>query len=260
MCKTPKLAKLTFCCIARTLYITDNAHKPKTENICMTTNEFSREQELNALCQSDELSRVLFSVDYLKGLVFAVASSPEIPMPEVWLPWIFRQHGQIPDTDTADKLTDLLMAMLQHQLRLMRDNLVTLDKTYVVPQQAHTLASNTLPLSQWCSGVLAGHSELESVWNNAWFKMQKQHPQNMDLARKNLSHCLTMLSTFADLPLAYEQAIERQNAQQFVALLPTVFLSLEQALKTYVGLSGQLVEYLPNQFETFSQPAGSSKL
>ncbi|WP_166422309.1 UPF0149 family protein [Paraglaciecola sp. 20A4] len=225
----------------------------------MTSNEFSREKELNNLCQSETLTHVLFNVDYLKGLVFAVASAPEIPMPETWLPWIFRQHGQLPDTATADKLTDLLMAMLQHQLRLMRDNLVVLDKTYCAPQHVDLHKSSELPLSRWCSGVLTGHSQLEGIWNNAWQKMQKRSPQNMTLASKNLTHCLTMFSTFADLPLAYQQAQQRSNEEQFVNLLPTVFLSLEPALKTYVGLSGQLVEYLPNQFETFSQPTSNVK-
>ena len=215
---------------------------------------FIREQELKSLCQSEALSHALFSVDYLKGLVFAVASAPEIPMPEVWLPWIFRQHGQVPDTQTADKLTDLLMSLLQHQLRLMRDEQVTLDSAYVLPENAQCVQSSDLALSRWCSGVLAGHSQLESVWNNAWQKMQKKSPDAMQAAAKDLTHCLTMLSTFADLPLAYEQAKKRQNEEQFVLLLPTVFLSLQPALKTYVGLSGKLVEYLPNQFETFSQP------
>lgn len=215
---------------------------------------FLKEQELKLLCQSEALSHVLYSVDYLKGLVFAVASAPEIPMPEVWLPWIFRQHGQVPDTETADKLTDLLMGLLQHQLRLMRDDLVTLDATYTLPENAHHMQTNELALSRWCSGVLAGHSQLENVWNNAWQKMQKKSPETMQAAAKDLSHCLTMLSTFADLPLAYEQAKQRQNEEQFVLLLPTVLLSLQPALKTYVGLSGTLVAFLPNQFETFSQP------
>mgnify|MGYP003678776185 FL=1 len=77
----------------------------------------------------------------------------------------------------------------------------------------------------------------------------------MPAATKDLSHCLTMFSTFADLPLAFEQAKVRDNDKQFVALLPTVFLSLPPALQTYVNLSGTLVEYLPNQFETFSPPS-----
>jgi uncharacterized protein len=215
---------------------------------------FAREDELKSLCQSDGLVHALNSIDYIKGLVFAVASSPEIPMPDVWLPWIFRQHGQLPDTDTADTLTDLLMGLLQHQLRLMRDEQVTLDTAYTLPENAHCLQSNGLALSRWCSGVLAGHSQLENVWNNAWQKMQKKNPGGMQAEAKNLTHCLTMLSTFADLPLAYEQAKKRHNEEQFLSLLPTVFLSLQPALKTYVGLSGKLVEYLPNQFETFSQP------
>ncbi len=248
-----------FATLRLTIILRIMINKQHDINDLMTSNEFSREQELNTLCQSEALTHALFSVDYLKGLVFAVASAPEIPMPETWLPWIFRQHGQLPDTATADKLTDLLMAMLQHQLRLMRDERVTLDKTYSAPQDAHFIESNELPLSRWCSGVLAGHSQLEDVWNNAWQKMQNHSPQHMILAAKNLTHCLTMFSTFADLPLAYQQAQQRNNEEQFVSLLPTVFLSLEPALKTYVGLSGQLVEYLPNQFETFSQSVGNVK-
>lgn len=216
---------------------------------------FVREQELKALCQGDALSHALFSVDYLNGLVFAVASAPEIPMPEVWLPWIFKEHGQLPDTETADKLTDILMGLLQHQLRLMRDDQVCLDDRFELPPDAQKINSERLALSRWCNGVLAGHTRLEKVWNNAWQKMHNKNPNAMPSATKDLSHCLTMFSTFADLPLAFEQAKVRDNDQQFVAQLPRLFLSLPSALQTYVKLSGTLVEYLPNQFETFSPPS-----
>jgi uncharacterized protein len=61
-----------------------------------------------------------------------------------------------------------------------------------------------------------------------------------------------MFTTFADIPLAIKQADDRGNDQLF-NILPKIFLSFPETLKIYVGLSGRLVDYLPNQFETFEQ-------
>jgi uncharacterized protein len=82
--------------------------------------------------------------------------------------------------------------------------------------------------------------------------MQVSDETQMQQLQKDLSHCLYMFTTFADIPLAVKQAENRGN-DQLLNILPKIFLSFPETLKTYVGLSGRLVDYLPNQFETFEQ-------
>jgi uncharacterized protein len=100
--------------------------------------------------------------------------------------------------------------------------------------------------------MLLAHRQLEPVWHNAWNKMLLTKQAEVRQLQKDLSHCLYMFTTFADIPLAIEQAQSRGN-DKLPNILPKIFLSFPQTLKTYVSLSGRLVDFLPNQFETFEQ-------
>lgn len=214
---------------------------------------FPQERELATLCVSQELRGVLFSADYIKGLIFAVASAPEIPLPDIWLPWVFQRRGQLSSEEQADKLTDLLMTMLQQQLGLMRDERVDLPASLILPEDYQDRSAQDMVLCQWFAGLLAGHSQLESIWQKAWQNREQKYPHSMPDAGKTLSHCLAMFSTFADIGLAMEQSAQRGDKQQFAKMLPRIYRSLPLVLRQYVTLSGELVEYLPNQFESFVQ-------
>jgi uncharacterized protein len=213
----------------------------------MSKNNSDVEARLGALCASEALSKVVYPLAFIQGGVFAAAAAPEIPMPEVWLPWVIKKRNQLTSTAQADELTDLLMGLLQVQLKDMSDEIIQLPKNIGFQKVAEQ--EN---LSLWCQGMLFGHSQLEPVWQDAWNKMQVSEATQMRQLQKDLSHCLYMFTTFADIPLAVKQAESRGN-DQLPNILPQIFLSFPQTLKTYVGLSGRLVDFLPNQFETFEQ-------
>jgi uncharacterized protein len=214
---------------------------------------YPQERDLAILCASEELRGVLFSPDYIKGLIFAVASAPEIPLPDIWLPWVFQRRGQLSSEEQADKLTDLLMKMLQQQLGLMRDERVDLPESLILPEDYQECLPGDIALCQWFAGLLAGHSQLESLWQKAWKSREQKYPHSMPDAIKTLSHCLSMFSTFADIRLAMEQSAQRTDDDKFARMLPTIYRSLPLALRQYVTLSGELAEYLPNQFESYVQ-------
>lgn len=213
-------------------------------------NEFESVQhkQLFDLCEQAELAEVLQSYDYICGMIFAVAAAPEIPMPEQWLVWVFKQRGQLSSPQQADHLTDVLMGLLQWQLRLMRDEQVALPRRCQLDEPAE----QSLALSEYCTGLLAGHSQLEEVWRTSWQKMRLSSAEQLITLQKDFRHCLGMFSTFADIPLAIEQAGQRGN-DNFRSLLPKLYLSLPAALSKYVTLSGAMVDFLPDQFETFVQ-------
>lgn len=219
----------------------------------MPVSQSSAQAKMNMLCDSVELKHVLHSYPFIRGVVFAVAAAPEIPMPEVWLPWAIKQNNQLTSIEQADNLTDVLMSLLQHQLKQMSDEVVKLPSGISFDDSdAKGVQSHDSELSQWCQGILLGHGQLEHVWQDAWNKMQVTDSDEMCQLQKDLSHCLYMLTTFADIPLAVKQAEKRGN-DQLLNILPKIFLSFPQTLKTYVGLSDRLVDFLPNQFETFVQ-------
>ena len=203
---------------------------------------------LYSLCESEELLNIIHPYAFIQGIVFAVAAAPEIPMPEKWLAWSIKTSNQLTSTEQADNLTDILMKILQVQLKNMSEEKITLPMGITFNQDGQKHSS----VAMWCQGMLFGHSQLESVWQHAWNKMQVSEVKQMQQLQKDLSHCLYMFTTFADIPLAVKQAENRGN-DQLLNILPKIFLSFPETLKTYVGLSGRLVDFLPNQFETFEQ-------
>lgn len=214
----------------------------------MSKFESDAHAKLNSLCQSANLKKALQPYPFIQGVVFAVCAAPEIPMPEVWLPWVIKTNNQIANEQQADQLTDLLMKLLKYQLKDMSDEKVSLPKGMSYAGETGT----DIEVSLWCQGMLFGHSQLEPIWQNAWGKMKVADQEHMRQLQKDLSHCLYLLSTFANIPLALRQAEARGN-DQLLNILPKIFLSFEQSLITYVGLSGRLVDFLPNQFESFEQ-------
>ena len=210
--------------------------------------ESNTHASLSSLCESEALLDVIHPYAFIQGIVFAVAAAPEIPMPETWLPWAIKTRNQLTSTEQADSLSDILMKMLQEQLKSMSEEKIHLPMGVTFNQDNQGQSS----VAVWCQGMLFGHSQLEPVWHHAWNKMQVSEVTQVKQLQKDLSHCLYMFTTFADIPLAVKQAENRGN-DQLLNILPKIFLSFEQTLKTYVGLSGRLVDFLPNQFETFQQ-------
>ena len=201
--------------------------------------------QLKQMCDG-ELQGALHSFDYIQGLVFSVCAAPEIPMPEQWLVWVFNQRGQLQSTQQADALTDTLMTLMQHQLKQMRDETVSFPHHYQFSEQTDS------PASDWLNGLLAGHSQLEGVWQTAWQTVAEQQPKKLPGMQRDLKHCLMMFTTFADVPMAINQA-QKVNNEALIERLPQIFKSLPDALKKYVDLSGQLVGFMPDQFEVFKK-------
>ena len=207
-------------------------------------------EDLTTLAEGD-MQATLHSPAYIRGLIFAIAAAPEIPMPDQWFLWTLKQRGQIASGQQADHLADVLMGCLQMQLAQMRVEQVSLPGEYQLSDDVRV----TSPLNDFFTGLLAGHSQLESVWMTAWETVAAQDPAKLPQMQKDLKHCLGMFTTFANIPLALRQAEERGT--DLSEMLPKIYPSLTPALKTYVGLSGLLVAYMPDQFETFVQSAES---
>lgn len=202
--------------------------------------------DLLALYEKPEHADLLHTRYYVEGALFGASASPEIPMPDVWLPWAIKHHGQIQNNQQADEITAHLFDYFKHCLASMR------DKNVALPDYCAYSAESDSALAQWLNGLLMAHKEMEELWLGAWQKMQQQAPESSPLLAKKLKRCLRMFTTFADPLLAIEQAKEREQAD-LADKLPIIFLSLPQALRDYVDLAGELASYLPNQFETFVQ-------
>ena len=115
-------------------------------------------------------------------------------------------------------------------------------------QTAEEVDSQNAQYSEFLQGVLLVHQAQETHWQKAWDTIPSAAQVEHSMT---LQQCLSMLTTFADVPLAIsKKSPEQQHA--FVSALPQLFLSLPNTIKRYVELSGQVASYLPNQFEQFT--------
>ncbi|GAC29926.1 UPF0149 family protein [Brumicola pallidula] len=201
--------------------------------------------------QNSDIANILHSRYYVEGMIFGAGVSPEIPMPDVWLPWAIKHHGQMQNNQQADVITDALFDYFKYCLQQMKDNAQCIPSYGVFADDSDKWGKSS-PLSQWLQGLLTAHSTMESVWQNAWQSMQDKNPKNAPVLAKKLKHSLGMFSTFADVELAIEQA-KKRGQTDFDNKLSLIVQSLPDAFNTYVLISGVLASYLPNQFENFVQ-------
>jgi uncharacterized protein len=201
--------------------------------------------------QKPENAAILHSRFYVEGAIFGAGVSPEIPMPDVWLPWAIKHQGQMKNNQQADAITDALFDYFKFCLQQMKANQQVLPNYCRFENDPEDWGSDSA-LSQWLQGLLSAHSSMESVWQNAWQLMQSKNPEKAPQLAKQLKHSLGMFSTFADINLAIAQANKRGQVD-FITKLPLIAKSLPETLKTYVSISGELASYLPNQFESFVQ-------
>jgi uncharacterized protein len=203
---------------------------------------------LSVLYNDPKQAQFLHSQYYVEGCLLGACACPEIPLPDVWLPWVIQQHNQIENAEQADRITDVLFACFKQCLADMHTGKLQL------PDFAVYLPNNHNALSQWCSGILMAHSARETYWQGAWDKMQAKSAHEAPKMAKDLKHCLLMFSTFANPDDAIDDANKKDGSGAALAdKLPLIAKSLEDALLQYVAISGELAAYLPNQFETFQK-------
>ncbi len=192
------------------------------------------------------LSPMLASRPYAEGVIFAVASAPEIPMPEEWMPWVIDQTGSHSISKAqADDLADGLMKLLRDALDAMRKQAALLP----VYCKWSEKSADRRALCDWLKGLLTGHQQLEKVWQRAWHEGGEQGSDLSELAER-LTRCLKLFSTLAEPEQALANAPDAQRSVLQDGL-PKLSASLPAMLQEYVAISGELAGHLPNQFETF---------
>ena len=211
---------------------------------------------IDALAQvyeNQNLHAVLPSKHEADGMIFAVAAAPEIPMPEAWMPWLIKQSSSVMVDQDVDALADVLMNTLRAHLMAMRDSNPNLPSAcYFRPG----IDIRQSAVTQWLTGLLYAHQQLESVWQEAWDRYEKQPPNEQtshaEAPEKVLARCLKLFSTLANVELALSQRNDVQK-KMLQENLPLLWQQLPAMLNEYVTLAGELASALPNQFETFTQ-------
>lgn len=210
--------------------------------------------------EKGKLTHVLPSVYKADGMIFAVAASPEIPMPEQWMPWLIQSSSSALVDKDVDALADVLMNNLRAHLQCMTDEKPLMPSRCVYSEgDASVEPASAIPaeLAQWLEGLLYVHQQLEDVWQQAWEKLSakdavREGINNSDTPEKRLSRCLKLFTTLANVELALQYR-NRSQAQQLKDNLPLLWKQLPAMIQDYIDLAGELSAALPNQFETFTK-------
>ncbi|MBU3021426.1 UPF0149 family protein [Aestuariibacter sp. A3R04] len=209
------------------------------------------EMQFTDLYTSDHYRPLLPEQPFAEGFIFAVATSPEIPMPETWMPWLVYGKGGAHHSASMDRLAEGLMNALRDTLGNMRVERCCIPQIYL---QMHGDDEVSPELAKWLTGLLAAHNQLEPCWQQAWVlaaEAEKNAPIDAKEApEKRLRRCLTLFSTLADVKQAMA-ARNKDRAAQLQRHLPVLVKQVPGMLKEYIGLAGELAAVLPNQFETF---------
>lgn len=105
---------------------------------------------------------VLPDAYYVDGMIFAVASAPEIPMPEQWMPWLIQSSdSHLVDKD-VDKLADTLMNGLRAHLDFMRQEKSPMPSELNVAIEVQGTTRPSKELESWLNGLLHVHKQLET--------------------------------------------------------------------------------------------------
>lgn len=212
---------------------------------------------INKALENATFKDVLPSVSQIDGMIFAVAASPEIPMPEQWMPWLVQNSASHLVDKDVDKLADALMNGLREHLDFMRKGGCALSDEILVPVESASGFRPCPDLVQWLNGLLQVHKQVEPVWQNAWEHLSKKLNKANEVSASEspeirLTRCLRLFSTLANVDLAMSSRSATQ-AQMLQENITSLIKQLPAILVEYTTLAGELAAALPNQFETFAK-------
>ena len=203
--------------------------------------------DLSQLYDSTKDTFFLHTQPFVEGVIVGACACPEIPLPDVWLPWTIKQHNKVENNAQADRVFEQLFEYFRLVLSsIKRQQLVLPD--YINERDIQKNKN----MQDFLSGVLFAHGASEKIWQTAWDKIAIVEPEKMQAHAKSLKHCLMMFTTFANVEQAIKRA-DKQNNPEMIEKLPQIAKSLPDAFKKYFEISDELVAFLPDQFEAVDE-------
>ena len=187
--------------------------------------------------------QVIQPTEYISGMIFAIAACPELPMPNHWLPLVFKSPPERAKDQQINQLFDDLMSVFKVQLLDIQSSEIGLPSQCVSVNNECSDAS----IAQWCKGFVFAHSNNQSCWQRAW-DIKSDDTKLIKKYSKDLSRILKLTSTLADFTFALEQ---RQESQRKALLDNKLSLhkSLIPCLREYLVIAEELSKVLPENIE-----------
>lgn len=184
------------------------------------------------------------SSEYISGVVFACAACPDIPLPNEWLPLLFRHPPERTSASQVDEFCDHVMALFKCQLLDIQNAEAGLPDSCILASEEDGVS----PLSEWCKGFLAAHQSNEPKWQRGWELYVATNCDDEPERKRALIRCLKLLSTFADLSFALAQR-SADDKHKLLNNLDGLYQSINSCLLDYLLIADELTKVLPENIE-----------
>ena len=202
---------------------------------------------ISGIVSLPSFENVLPSAYQVDGMIFAVASAPEIPMPEQWMPWLIQSSdSHLVDKD-VDKLADTLMNGLRAHLDFMRQDKSPLPGQLTETSEIHGTARPSKELESWLNGLLQVHKQLEPVWQNAWNHWEKQSEKSEVDKEVNLENVFDDIDVFSSDE--DNSNTSRLSASTIEQLFEDTKYNLKSVKETKLVNIGNSIDHLPNEMK-----------
>jgi uncharacterized protein len=187
----------------------------------------TREQSLQALLERLWRVDAVLSYQQIRGLLFAIASSPEPVKPSQWFELVMLRDDAPFESEQQAQLFVQLLAGLAEEIARQASNGSCLPFS--------VMDETALPLLRdWCDGFLLGHQYLETLWLLALDELDD--PQ-LD---SQIDSTLTLASAFLEWDAARLWTLVDGMAAEEMAL-PELCHHLEQLLVAYYQVHKRLM-------------------
>lgn len=125
-------------------------------------------QQLNDFLSAPERPRSTFTLNELRGFLYAVACSPEPIISSDWLNAIFTgAEVEFSDIGETGEIADIIMTLYDQTVERIDQQLSAGTNNLPCELRDPILGNleREAPLQQWSQGFLAGHEWLIEVWN-----------------------------------------------------------------------------------------------
>jgi uncharacterized protein len=188
----------------------------------------TREQSLQALLERLWNVDAVLSYQQIRGLLFAIASSPEPVKPSQWFELVMLRDDAPFESDQQAQLFVQLLAGLADEIARQA------AQGSCLPFGAIDEASLPL-LREWCDGFLMGHQYLETLWMLALDELDDP------LLDSQIESTLTLASAFIEWDAARLWTLVDGVAAEEMTL-PELCQYLEQLLGAYYQVHKRLIQ------------------
>jgi yecA family protein len=188
---------------------------------------------LDAFLAAPERPPGTLSYHELAGLLFAVASSPDVVQPWEWLALVFDEQPGFATVEEVREILPVVMALYNHLTAGVLEGTTALPPGCVVHDEPLANLDSEAALCQWARGFADGHDWLVETW-------EAYLSEELD---DEMSASFTVLSFFASLELAQAYRDE-MNAHDvsLEELAGEMLAALPQAMQGYAGIGRELFE------------------